>query len=232
MEQKKVTAIVTRAVPYNETDMILTLVTLEEGRITATAKSCLKPHAKLRYAAEPMNFGEYMLAGRGDRYIVTDCTQIESFGALTADLANYYAAALVLDVLQKLSPESQPSLFMHAVGALKSMAFENVPAPNAIADFLLSALSDNGYDLDLKFCSSCGCILEGDCAFTSSGGIVCRHCADYTSVIIDGVSRAFLSGEHTDIPKALKTKANLELKDIVYELLGVKISSHYFVEYV
>ncbi len=232
MEQKKVTAIVTRAVPYNETDMILTLVTLEEGRVTATAKGCLKPHAKLRYAAEPMNFGEYMFAGRGDRYIVTECTQIESFGALTANLESYYAAALIMDVLQKLSPESEPSLFMHAVGALKSMAFENVSAPDAVADFLLAALSDNGYDLNFTLCSSCGCILEEDCAFNSSGGIVCRHCADYTSVIIDGVSRAFLSGEQRDIPKALKTKANLELKDIVYELLGVKISSHYFVEYI
>ena len=55
---KKVKAIVTRAVPYKETDMVLTLVSLEEGRITASARGCLRPGAKLRFAAQPMNFGE------------------------------------------------------------------------------------------------------------------------------------------------------------------------------
>ena len=54
---KKIKAIVTRAVPYRESDMVLTLVSPEEGRLTASARGCLKPRAKLRYAAEPMNFG-------------------------------------------------------------------------------------------------------------------------------------------------------------------------------
>ena len=72
---KKVRAIVTRAVPYREADLILTLVSPEEGRLTASAKGCLKPRAKLRYAASIMNFGEYMLSGKGDRYVVTDCVQ-------------------------------------------------------------------------------------------------------------------------------------------------------------
>ena len=83
---KKVKAIVTRAVPYRDSDMVLTLVSLEEGRLTASARGCLKPRAKLRYAAEPMNFGEYMLAGKGDRYIVTDCVQYDSFSPVTADI--------------------------------------------------------------------------------------------------------------------------------------------------
>ena len=43
----KVKAIVTRAVPYNESDMIVTLVGVDTGVLTATAKGCLKPKAKL-----------------------------------------------------------------------------------------------------------------------------------------------------------------------------------------
>ncbi|MCQ2603339.1 MAG: DNA repair protein RecO, partial [Clostridia bacterium] len=115
MELKKVTAIVTRATRYHETDMIVNLVSLEEGRITATARGCLKPKAKLRYAAEPMNFGEYMLSGSGDRYIIADCSQIESFSPITYDLDKFYASSLILEVLQKLSAISQPQLFMHAI---------------------------------------------------------------------------------------------------------------------
>ncbi|MEG1529965.1 MAG: recombination protein O N-terminal domain-containing protein, partial [Clostridia bacterium] len=72
MPSKKVKAIVTRAVAYNESDMIVTLVSVEEGKLTATVKGCLKPNAKLRYAASPMNFGEYVLADTHGRYIVTE----------------------------------------------------------------------------------------------------------------------------------------------------------------
>lgn len=75
----KVKAVVTRAVPYNESDMIVTLVGVDTGVLTATAKGCLKPRAKLRYAAEPMNFGDYVLSGRNGRYVITECSQIESF---------------------------------------------------------------------------------------------------------------------------------------------------------
>lgn len=245
MDGKKVTAVVTRAVPYNETDMILTLVSLEEGRLTATAKGCLKPKAKLRYAAEPMNFGEYMLTGRPDRLIVAECSQIESFTALTADIDKYYAAALVLEVLQKLSPESQPPLFMHAVAALKGMAFDGVSAEEGITSFLFDALSDNGYDLDFSTCNSCKCMLEGDCAFSESEGIVCLNCKGYDAIVVDGLSRSYFDGlcrvrqEQDkpqnggfvpDIPRELKNKANILLSDIVYSLLGVKINNQYFTE--
>ena len=96
---KKIKAIVTRAVPYRESDMVLTLVSPEEGRLTASARGCLKPRAKLRYAAEPMNFGEYMLAGKGDRYIVTDCVQYDSFSPVTSDIDRYYAACMILELL-------------------------------------------------------------------------------------------------------------------------------------
>lgn len=230
MDGKKVTAIVTRAVRYNETDMILTLVSIEEGKLTATAKGCLKPKAKLRYAAEPMNFGEYMLAGRGERYVVADCSQVESFMPLTFDLQKYYSASYILDALAKLSPESQPKLFVHAIETLKAMAYEGLPAEDGITKFLLHALSDNGYGLDFSTCNVCKCILDGDSAFSERDGIVCPHCAGTTGVAIDKNLRGYLAGENRDIPSQLKTNANLILSDVAYSMLGLKMSKHYFTE--
>ena len=139
---KKVKAIVTRAVPYRDADMVLTLVSLEEGRLTASARGCLKPRAKLRYAAEPMNFGEYMLSGKGDRYIVTDCVQYDSFSPVTADIDSYYAACMILELLSRLSPEPQPRLFLAAVNELKALAYEGKDSRDAARDFLLAALAE------------------------------------------------------------------------------------------
>ncbi len=230
MEAKKVTAIVTRAVRYNETDMILTLVSIEEGKLTATAKGCLKPKAKLRYSAEPMNFGEYMLAGKSNRYVVADCAQIESFMPLTLEIDKYYSASYILEALTKLSPESQPKLFLHAIETLKGMAYENVGAEEGMTKFLLHALSDNGYNLDFSTCNVCKCVLDGEAVFSERDGIVCPHCAGFDGIVIDKNLRAYLAGENQDIPNALKTNANLILSDVAYSMLGLKMSKHYFTE--
>lgn len=227
---KKVKAIVTRAVPYRESDMVLTLVSLEEGRLTASARGCLKPRAKLRYAAEPMNFGEYMLAGKGDRYIVTDCVQYDSFSPVTADIDKYYAACMILELLTKLSPESQPGIFLGAVKELKAMAYEGKDARSAACDFLLSALREGGNGLDFSVCADCGCILEGDAAFSDSDGIVCPHCAPWDAIRVDAASRAFIAGENRDVPEAIKIRAVMSLSDFLYRTQGVRPDSSYFKE--
>lgn len=227
---KKVKAIVTRAVPYRDSDMLLTLVSPEEGKLTACARGCLKPRAKLRYAAEPMNFGEYMLAGKGDRYIVTDCVQYDSFSPVTADIDKYYAACMILELTAKLSPEPQPGIFLGAVKELKALAYEGKDARSAACDFLLVALAEGGNGLDFSVCADCGCILDGDAAFSDSDGIVCTHCAPWDSIKVDAASRAFISGENRAVPEPVKIRAGMLLSDFLYRTQGVRPDIGYFKE--
>jgi DNA repair protein RecO (recombination protein O) len=229
-EEIKVKAIVTRAVPYNESDIIITLVSVEKGVLTASARGCLKPKAKLRYAAEIMNFGEYRLAGKNGRYIVADCSQIESFSSITSDLDKFYAAALVLELLQKLSPNAQPALFMRALTALDALANKGADADGVVTDFMTGALEDGGCGLDFSNCAVCGCTLEGGAAFSVSDGIICRHCAPVEAERIDAASRAYIANENREIPKQLKQKANIALAQMVYCMLGARVSNHYFTE--
>ena len=227
---KKVKAIVTRAVPYRDADMVLTLVSLEEGRLTASARGCLKPRAKLRYAAEPMNFGEYMLAGKGDRYIVTDCVQYDSFSPVTADIDSYYAACMILELLSRLSPEPQPRLFLAAVNELKALAYEGKDSRDAARDFLLAALAEGGNGLNFSVCSDCGCMLDGEAAFSEAGGITCVHCAPYDAIRVDAASRAYIAGEYNDAPEAIKIRAGRLLADFLYRTQGVRPDGSYFKE--
>ena len=227
----KTKAIVVRAVPYHETDMIVTLVSAEYGKLTATARGCLKPKAKLRYAAEPMNFGDYLLGGKAGRYVIADCSQIESFLPITSDIDKYYAASLTLEVLSKLTPDdAQPALFVDALGALNELAYGEREADEIVTDFLLAALNDNGNSLDFAHCGICGCLIEGDAFFSVADGIVCEHCKTFGCTLVDKVSRAYISGENRAISHALKLRANLVLSEIIYELLGTRIGSHYFAE--
>lgn len=231
MEELKTKAIVVRAVPYHETDMIVTLVSLEYGKLTATARGCLKPKAKLRYAAEPMNFGDYLLSGKNGRYIIADCSQIESFSSITTDIDRFYAASLTLEVLSKLTPDdSQPSLMLDALNTLNDLAYSTKDVDEVVTDFLLAVLKDNGSDLDFAHCNVCKCDITGDAFFDVADGIVCEHCKSFGAIKIDAVSRAYLSGENRNISHPLKANANLLVADIIYTLLGTKIGSHYFAE--
>ena len=230
-DELKTKAIVVRAVPYHETDMIVTLVSAEYGKLTATARGCLKPKAKLRYVAEPMNFGDYLLSGKNGRYISADCSQIESFSSVTADIDKYYAASLTLEVLSKLTPdEPQPGLLIAALAALGDLAYEDKDTDEIVTDFLLFALNYNGNDLDFKRCNVCKCDIVGDAFFDVADGIVCEHCKNFGATVVDAVSRAYIAGENRDISHELKMRANRTLAEIMYELLGTRIGSHYFAE--
>lgn len=225
----KVKAIVTRAVPYNESDMIVTLVGVDTGVLTATAKGCLKPKAKLRYAAEPMNFGDYVLGGKNGRYVITECSQIESFSQITCDIERYYAASLVLETLQKGSREANPELFVLALKTLDELAYGEENADDVVRDFLLELLAIFGNGLDFAHCNVCKCDIEGNAYFKDADGIVCEHCRGLDGILVDGVTRAYLA-KQTDISHPLKVKANILLADFVYMMTGVRISTHYFTE--
>ena len=71
MASHKVLGVVTRAVNYRDHDRILTLVTRERGKLTATARGCRKPQSKLLTAASPFCYGEYVLNERNGRFYVS-----------------------------------------------------------------------------------------------------------------------------------------------------------------
>ena len=225
----KVKAVVTRAVPYNESDMIVTLVGVDRGVLTATAKGCLKPRAKLRYAAEPMNFGDYVLSGRNGRYVITECSQIESFANITTDIEKYYAASLVLETLQKGSREANPDLFILALKTLDTLAYGEEEADDTIRDFLLGFLDISGNSLDFAHCNVCKCDIDSNAYFKDADGIVCEHCRGLDGILIDNVTRAYLA-KQSDTTHPLKIKSNILLADFVYMMTGVRISTHYFTE--
>lgn len=224
----KVKAIAVRAVPYGESDMIVTLVGVDTGKLTATAKGCLKRGAKLRYAAEPFNFGEYVLAGRNGRYVISECSQIDAFSPITADLDKYYDGCLVLEAIGKLSEEPSPEIFMCALKALSALAYDGIDPSEAVRDFLLGVIEAGGSNLNFETCNLCGCVIEGEAYFQDADGIVCKHCKGAHAIELGAEERAFLAGREGT--RTIALRANIRLLELVYIMLGVKINSRYLTE--
>ncbi len=171
------TALVLKAVDYNENDKLVSLLTPDRGTILAALRGVKKATAKMKFAAQPFCFAEFVLSERSGRYVVTNCSEIESFYDLRTDLAKYYAASVVAEAAGVLSQENQADLplFLSVVQALKSLRDGQTPAL-VLCRFLLSALQNAGFGLQLQVCAECGAKTTTPGMDYTRGGIVCAQC--------------------------------------------------------
>lgn len=177
--EEKARGIVLAGTPYGENDKILKIFTLEYGIVSARIKGVKKSGAKLKFAAEPFCFAEYIFMKTGEKRTVVSASLIDSFYPIRENMDKFFCGATVLDFLRKFCKEEMISsdLFLVATKALKKLAYESADARSVLAAFLLSGLSISGYALDLGGCFSCKKHIEGKAYFdVSSGGFLCEDC--------------------------------------------------------
>ncbi len=141
----KTDALLLRAADYGENDKMATLLTAERGKIGAALKGVKKAGAKLKFAAQPFCFAEYVLAEKSGRHTVISASLHDGFFPLREDVGKYYAAAVVCEACDKLMYEEMPGgeLLVAAVTALTEMCGEETAFP--LVKFLLTALRLAGY---------------------------------------------------------------------------------------
>ena len=177
----KVNAVMLRAVDYNENDKILTLLTAEQGKISAGIKGVKKAAAKLKFAAQPFCFAEYVLTKRGDKYTVINATECESFYDLRTDIEKFYAASSAIEAADALSYEGDEfrELFYLLVDTLSKISTGD--EKSHLISFLLFALRQAGYGINAENCSECGASLtdEDKLRFDmNAGSFTCYGCGN------------------------------------------------------
>ena len=169
----KADALVLRTADYGEHDRMVTLLTADRGKIGAAVKGVRKAGAKLRFAAQPFCFAEYVLAERAGRYTVISASLYDGFYSLREDIGALYAASAVCEACDGLMYEGMVDgrLLVEAVGALRAMAAGETARP--LVKFLLAALRLAGYPVRAGECPFCGKPLTGRIAFEFAGGTFC-----------------------------------------------------------
>lgn len=176
----KAEALMLRSADYGENDKMVTLLTAERGKIGAAMKGVKKAGAKLRFAAQPFCFAEYVFAERSGRFTVTSASLFDGFYPLREDVNKFYAGAAVCEVCDKLAFEEMPcgDLLVSAVSALGQISSAASGTSLPLIRFLLSALSSAGYPVAAEECPHCGRQLFGRMYFdVASGSFFCNGCA-------------------------------------------------------
>ena len=149
----KTDAVVLQTLDYKDDDKLLTLFSPSLGKITASIRGVKKPKARLAFAAQPFAFCEYVLAEKSGRYTVTAAYLHESFFDLRTDVERFYAACAAAEVVRTVAVENErfQGLFVGFIECLKGLCLAKEDASEALITFLLIALHESGYPLDLAF---------------------------------------------------------------------------------
>lgn len=116
-------ALVMRAAKYKDYDKVLTLFAQERGRLTATARGCMRPKAALRALCEPLVYAEFALFDKQGRLTVTGGQLLDPFYPLRGDVRRLAAASLLVQLVESSVREGLPgdetlSLLLRAIAEL------------------------------------------------------------------------------------------------------------------
>ncbi len=152
----KVNALVIKSVDYKDNDKILTLYSLENGKITTNIKGVKRAGAKLKFASDPFCFCEYILAQKSGRNTVINASYIDSFYALRLDVKKYYASAVIAEILNLfIEPEvSSPEIFGATINAVKDICY-NDGEVSSLLKFLYTITNLLGYGYGFSGCFCC-----------------------------------------------------------------------------
>lgn len=187
MDEYKVKGIVLQASDYKDKDVIVTIFTVELGKIRAVLRGAKQSKAKLKFAGQPFCFADWILVKRGEYFYVTQVDLIDTFYDLTNDYDNYLTATAMSEiVIETLKPNIiNENLFIKLLTAIKSLVYDNINNEIILIKFILNVLEVNGYALNFQLCGVCNTPIMGDIILSAStNDFCCVSCSNSYGLLI------------------------------------------------
>ena len=220
-------ALLVRAVPYGETDVIATLFCAHGGKVSAMARGARKSAKRFGGALEPFHTAEVTLQDRGrDLTLLAEARIVRVRAGIVSRLEAVDAAGLALRWTRDLCPPrtDEPGAWVALVELLDALD-EGKTEPNVeLAFFSLRLLTEVGYGLELDQCVVCGKPCPDDKPAridAARGGIVCLSC---------GGARFQISARLRQAARLMQrgTRADITLEDAqeIMKLAEVAMAAH------
>lgn len=173
--------IVTRYANYKESDRILSIFTIDRGRLDAKARGCRKPQSPLVNVCQPFVFGQFELFTGKERTTVNACEVKETFYPIREDYERFSIGSIMLRLCHDAAPENEPNeaLFSLLYHSLSFLAYGKSAPLDLFCCFLVRYLNATGYRPAVTTCAQCGRDIRSDAIvrFSPRGGAVCASCS-------------------------------------------------------
>lgn len=180
---KTVRGLVLREVKYKESSKILTVLTQEEGKLTAEARGALRRGSRIVAASQQLAYSEMTLFENRGRHLLTEASVLEDFSALRQRFDDFALAVYFAELLEAVSDEDSPdSAILHlGLNALFALSRQLYPSAHIKAVFELRLLCLAGFEPELEQCGVCHRVdIINPRLSLSGGGVHCAACPDDT----------------------------------------------------
>jgi DNA repair protein RecO (recombination protein O) len=170
--------IVLRTRQLGEADKILTIYTLEKGKITAVARGSKRARSRLMAISQPFTHGSFLLYTGRSMDSVNEGELINSYFKLREDIEAMAYATYVAELFDLLVDEGEPSSGLYRLLLSVLTLLENDGDRDVyLTWFTLRFISQLGYQPVLDRCVRCGKPLSGAVSFSiGQGGMLCSSC--------------------------------------------------------
>lgn len=175
----KVQGLVVRTTPYKDSDLLLTLLTADHGRITAKVRGAKKKNSRLIAACQLLTFCEFTLFEYHDMYTVNEAEILSQFSTLTQDLdklalGTYFAQAAELVAQEDTETADVLRLVLNSLYALNRNLAPDVQI-KAVFELRLACLA--GYTPSIHGCVHCANPFPNRFNIVE-GHLECSDCSD------------------------------------------------------
>lgn len=178
--QVYLTGIVLSAMPVNDYDRRLSILSFENGRVSAFARGARRPKNQLTAFARPFTYGRFTAYEGRDSYTVTDCEDAVFFDRLEKDPEKTYYGMYFCELMEYLTRENsedreQVKLLYTTLSALGK---EIVPVTLIRRIFELRAFANYGEAPNIFECRKCHCktCISGWHMNRRLNSVICRDC--------------------------------------------------------
>jgi DNA repair protein RecO (recombination protein O) len=172
-------AVVLRRQDLGEADRLLSVYSLDFGKLRLIAKGVRRPGSRKSGHLEPFTRVQLLLARGRELDIITQAEAIETFPKLRDDLVRLGQAAYVIELIDRftLDRDSNQALYRLLIHTLERLAAQSKSA-GAILHFQLRLLEKVGYRPEVFRCVGCGEELRPQDQYFSmnEGGVLCPDC--------------------------------------------------------
>ncbi len=172
----RVQALVIRHREYGEADRILTLYTLEKGKVQAIAKGVRKLKSRKAGHLEPFTQVALQLAKGRNLELVTQAETIRNFANIRENLKLTAQAAYVLELLDRFTYEEGENRFLYNLVLETLSRLDGGISPGLVLHYYEVHLMDIlGFKPQLQECVVSGAEIQPEDQYFSArlGGVVC-----------------------------------------------------------
>ncbi|WP_053364715.1 DNA repair protein RecO [Bacillus sp. FJAT-27251] len=176
---EKCEGIVIRTTDYAETNKIVTLYTLEWGKVGVMARGAKKPNSRLAAITQPFTYGQFLIQrGRGLGSLQQG-EIIYSMRSMREDIFLTAYASYIIDLTDKSTEEKKPNPYLFQL-LLQTLQYldEGYDQDILMHIYEMKMLNVLGLYPILDHCANCG-RTEGTFSFSvREGGLLCQNCLE------------------------------------------------------